>query len=383
MNYEKININLLRKVKINALNKYECIVLLNKVNGQFINNLRSNNIDYKYFSFINAVALNVDYSQLDSYSTNSEVQYITTQSIVSTDILKSKEVLNTIPFYKSDIYGKINVAVIDTGIGFLPDFCIPRVRIIKFVDLINNKKEPYDDNGHGTFVSGVICGNGLISGKKYMGIAPEANIIAIKALDKSGETGAFKILEAMQWIYDNYELYDIKVVCMSFGSEPLSTEDPLVLGVESLWKCGIVVVVAGGNSGPKPMTIKSPGVSEKVITVGGLDDGRGNLEGKFKVAPFSSRGPTEFGPKPDILAPSINIISNAKKIVGGKGYTKMSGTSVATPMIAGICALILQKYPYLTVSQVKNYIKNCGVSIGDSYNNEGSGYFRTGGTKNG
>ena len=277
-------------------------------------------------------------------------------------------------FYKDKIYGQgITVAIIDTGIEPHLDFTMPKYRIKKFIDLIGNQSMPYDDNGHGTFVAGVLLGNGLVSNKKYMGIAPCCDIIAIKALDKSGESGSFKVLDAMQWIYNNHLKYNIKVVCMSFGSEPLNNNDPLSLGVEALWRQGITVVVAAGNSGPDAKTIKSPGINSRVITVGGIHDGRDGET--LKIADFSSRGPAGQFYKPDIVAPSVDIVGNNRELVNGKGYITMSGTSVATPIIAGICALILQRYPKFSPEQVKKYLIKCGEPITGNRNDEGFGLF--------
>ncbi|MGN1227965.1 MAG: S8 family serine peptidase, partial [Christensenellales bacterium] len=194
----------------------------------------------------------------------------------------------------------------------------------------------------------------------------------IKALDKSGEASTFKVLDAMQWVYDNRKKYNIKVVCMSFGSEPLERNDPLSGGVESLWRSGIVVVVAGGNSGPKHETIKSPGINQKAITVGGAEIVGDDV---FEVPSFSSRGPAKGFFKPDILAPAVEVISNNNAIVDGKAYTRMSGTSVATPIIAGVCALLCQKFPNIRPEQVKSFILRHGKSMGYGRNVEGFGLF--------
>ena len=277
-------------------------------------------------------------------------------------------------FYNQNFYGNNQtIAIIDTGINPHLDFVVPKNRIIKFVDLINNKNFPYDDNGHGTFVASIACGNGLKSGKKFCGVAPMANIVCIKALESTGETGAYKILEAMQWIFDNKIKYNIKVVCMSFGSSPIDKNDPLVVGAEALWNAGIVVVCAAGNSGPEMSTIKSPGVSTKIITVGGVDDHRDEYGGfvfeNFEVADFSSRGPAYNYFKPDVVCPAVNIVG--ADYLGD--YIKMSGTSVATPMIAGACLLMLNTNNKLSPNQIKvKLIKNC-KKISSNYNNDGFG----------
>ena len=267
----------------------------------------------------------------------------------------------------------VTIAFIDTGINKHIDFCLGKNRIIVFKDFVNNYDTIYDDNGHGTFVTGVAGGSGYLSNKSLKGIAPNCNIISLKALDQKGEANALTILEAMQWVYDNHKKYNIKVVCMSFGSEPLGNKDPIMKGAEGLWNQGVCVVTAGGNSGPTSNTIKSPGISKKIITVGGLNDHRkadGSFdENFFEVAKFSSRGPALGKIKPDIIAPSVDIVSCSH--LGG--YKKMSGTSVATPMVAGICALIYEKYPNVMPDQIKRYLLQNAKAINSSRFAQGFG----------
>ena len=375
--FSKICPELLKVVSLNCKEKdyyNDCIVYsddflkLKKEVSKITNQI------YEY-PFIKAIGVRLSYNQIIKCAKVSIVKFISKQTKVSAQIDVSKKILTLDNFYNKGIFGKdVTMAIIDTGINSHLDFVTPKNRIIKFVDLINKKTYPYDDNGHGTFVAGVACGNGLVSNKKYSGIAPQANIISIKALEKNGETGAYKILEAMQWVYDNKNKYNIRVVCMSFGSTPLDNQDPLIVGAEALWNLGIVVVAAAGNSGPDNITIKSPGYSNKIITVGGLDDKR-RPDGSFKaelfdIAKFSSRGPAGQYFKPDVVAPSVNIVgvANNKEL-----YTVMSGTSVATPMIAGICCLILSKYPLLTPDQLKvRLLRSCKEITGDK-NKEGFG----------
>jgi len=376
MKTKKIDKNLIKSQVLNNEDIYvDCLLYLSNI--KYASSLADNfccEIFHTY-KFINAIGVKVESKYLSEIVKCDYVKYISSASRVFAQINTSKNIMNIDAFHSRGILGKGKcVAIIDTGIQPMPDFCIPRNRIRKFVDLIAQKDMPYDDNGHGTFVSGVVAGNGLISNGVYSGVAPSCEIVSIKALDSHGEASAFKILEAMQWIYNNYHKYGINVVCMSFGSEPLEKNDPLVMGAEMLWKCGVVVVVASGNSGPNESTIKSPAISNRVITVGGLDDGR-NSDGMYKVADFSSRGPAGNFFKPDILAPAKDIISNNNHLVGGKAYTTMSGTSVATPMIAGVCLLLLQTYPYLSPEQVKGYILKCGNRITNNRNKEGFGYF--------
>ena len=265
--------------------------------------------------------------------------------------------------------------MIDTGIFPHLDFTMPTNKILKFVDLINNRDEPYDDNGHGTFISGVIAGGGTVN-PNFVGIDPQTKLISIKALDKNGETGASTILNAMQWVYDHKDEYNIKIVCMSFGSIPLGKNDPLKLGAEMLWDSGIVVVSAAGNSGPTPETIRSPGSSSKIITVGALDDHRENNLPRynlFSVADFSSRGPIFNNYKPDMITSGVNINGLNNDIINGF-YTRMSGTSVSTPMVVGIVSLLLKRFPNFTPDQIKKYLIDSCTPITGDRNSEGFGW---------
>ncbi|MEG1948587.1 MAG: S8 family peptidase, partial [Clostridia bacterium] len=289
------------------------------------------------YPFIQALSITISSSKVLTFAKYDDIIFLSPQTKVSTLVNVSKNVLN---FKNSCSNNEITTAIIDTGISPHLDFTLGKNRISKFVDLINGKDAPYDDNGHGTFVAGVLAGSGIVSNKKYSGFAPQTNLIIVKALNEKGEANATKILDAMQWIYENAEKQKIKVVCMSFGSEPLGFSDPIMKGAEALWHKGIFVVCAGGNSGPDFATIKSPGTSSKVITVGGLDDGRvdGQIDKlKYKIADFSSRGPSLGKNKPDVVAPAVKIISCCNKSF----YTELSGTSVSTPMIAGIAVNIL------------------------------------------
>lgn len=332
---------------------------------------------YHEYPFIGAIGVSLSQKQIIKFARTTVVGFIAKQTKVTTQVNIAKKIMNVDKVTDNKLGADVTVAVIDTGINPHLDFCVPQNRIVKFVDLVSNKTVSYDDNGHGTYVASIVCGNGVAGAKKYSGISPKTKIVAIKALDNSGETGAYKILEAMQWISDNHKKYNIRVVCMSFGASPLGKNDPLVVGAESLWNLGIVVVAAAGNSGPENYTIKAPGFSSKIITVGGFDDKRdenGNFEfASFKIASFSSRGPAGMYFKPDLIAPAVDITGAGFDETTGNFYIKMSGTSVATPMIAGICCLIISKYPYITPDQLKVRLLRGCKSLTHNKNEEGFG----------
>jgi serine protease AprX len=290
----------------------------------------------------------------------------------------------------NDVTGEgVNIAIIDTGVYPHEDL---NGRITGFVDFINNRTDPYDDNGHGTHCAGDAAGDGSASGGLYKGSAPRANIIGIKALDKNGAGSLATIIEGVQWCLDYNETTTddpIHIISMSLGASAQQfeneTDDPLVQIVNEAWHAGIVVVAAAGNSGPEPTTIASPGISRTILTVGALDDRDTADRTDDDVADFSSRGPTIYGiEKPDILAPGVDITSlrspNSSLAKSQKGdesadYITLSGTSMATPICAGIIALMIEVNPDLTPDEVKEKIKN-GVDLWDDRdpNIYGAGY---------
>ena len=356
---------------LNINDSLECVLYAHnfkRLYSYLINNFK----EIYPIPFISAFVVKLNYKNIFSLSSLNTVKYITEATKVSALINVANKILKTEDKLISNT--NFSVAIIDTGIFPHMDFVVPQNRIIKFVDFINGGEVPYDDNGHGTFVSGVIAGGGTVN-PKYVGINPNTNIISIKALDKNGETGASTILNAMQWVYDNKNTYNIKIVCMSFGSVSIGKNDPLKLGAEMLWDSGIVVVSAAGNSGPSSETIRSPGSSSKIITVGALDDHRiGDIPQYelFSVADFSSRGPINNNYKPDMITSGVNI--NGLSNIPNQFYTIMSGTSVSTPMVAGVVSILLQNNPGLTPDQVKRkLITSCTPITGDR-NSEGFGW---------
>ena len=380
LNLKKIDPSLLYKVKkqSNLMDKINCVIYTSSINKtiDYIKNSNCGEIKSEY-PFINALGVTLNLEDLSKISNYKHLEYITSSTKVFTQVNVSKKVSNLQTLEQEGLTGKdICVAIIDTGVKPHLDFVMPRNRIVCFKDFVNKKEFPYDDNGHGTFVASVLGGNGLVSGGKFNGIAPNVNIISLKALDEKGETGAFTILEAMQWVFDNKEKYNIKVVCMSFGSNPLGNTDPLKLGAETLWDNGVIVVAAAGNSGPERASIKSPGISSKIITVGALDDCRNEKgefnEKNFKIADFSSRGPAFRFYKPDLIASGVNLCAACHNFEND--YTTMTGTSVATPIIAGTCALLCEKYKKITPLQIKSLLIQNTKPLTKDKNKEGFGY---------
>lgn len=237
----------------------------------------------------------------------------------------------------------VTLCVLDTGVAPHSDLSIPRDRIVAFEDRIAGRGFPYDDNGHGTFVAGVAAGRGVLSGGRLQGVAPAADIVGVKVIEASGETGTFKILEGMQWLFDNCARLGVRVVCMSFGADPVDSADPLKAGAEMLVRRGVTVVCAAGNSGIGGL--KSPGISPDVITVGAVDE-------NLKVADFSSTGVYHGVRRPDLYAQGVRV----KGLDAGGTYSFMSGTSVSAPYVAGACCLLHQRFGRLPPRDCKRLI---------------------------
>ena len=268
---------------------------------------------------------------------------------------------------KSFYTGKgIGVCILDTGIYEHIDFT---GRVWAFYDFLAFKRRPYDDNGHGTHVAGLVAGDGTASMGKYRGAAPGCGIISLKVLDRYGTGSQDDVLRALRWIRENRQQYRIRVVNISVGTTCNSKRNHarLLESVEQLWDEGVVVVTAAGNQGPRPGSITAPGSSKKVITVGSSD----LLEGRSAI---SGRGPTaECVCKPDIVAPGNKIMS----CVPGKPYSYgvKSGTSMSTPLVTGAIACALEKNPALTNTDIKTMLMNSADDMGLPQNLQGWGKF--------
>jgi len=322
------------------------------------------------YPFLNVFGIQIEDADLLKLSNYQWVEYVSSVQTASVFLHKSRQDLDINDLHRMGLQGqKVCIAIIDTGCYPHLDFVGGHNRVKFFKDFIRDKKVMYDDNGHGTFVTGVLGGSGLVQNGKYRGVAPACDLVVLKALNQNGETQAFTILNAMQWIVDNHKKYNIKIVCMSFGSIPLDRNDPLIAGAKVLWENGIVVVCASGNDGPEPKTIRSPGACPNVITVGSSDIVK-DLS-NIKVALFSSRGPSFNYVKPDIIAPGVNIVSTHNS---PKFYTKMTGTSVSTPFVAGMCALILSQNQFLSPNFIKSLLMASALEVNEDKNACGSGF---------
>ncbi len=258
----------------------------------------------------------------------------------------------------------VTVAVLDTGIDNLPDFA---GRLIGGVDLTGGGNAYHDGYGHGTFVAGLVAGNGASSGGQYVGEAPGANLVAIKVAGASGTTDMATVISGVQWAINNERAYGIKVLNMSLGFQPVDSTvtNPVDRAVEAAWNSGITVVTSAGNAGPFNGTILSPGDDPLAITVGALDDNATPSPGDDTMTTFSSVGPTspDGRAKPDLVtsgrsvvslaAPGSTINNGYPSARIGAGNFVGSGTSFSTAIASGAAALVLADNPGATPDQVK------------------------------
>jgi serine protease AprX len=274
----------------------------------------------------------------------------------------------------------IGVAIIDSGVDKHSDFG-QRVKWQgSFTDLSSNVTDLY---GHGTHVAGIIGGDGSLSYGDYAGMAPGADIYGLKIADGGGMAYESDVVSAMQWVYDNKDFYNIRIVNLSLNSTVESSyhNSPMSAAAEILWFNGIVVVASVGNIREGMTynpTLASPAHDPFIITVGATDEMGSGRTRDDQIATFSAFGTTLDGfTKPDIYAPGKDIVSplsmkstwddlDPSRCQMNCQYFRLSGTSMAAPIVTGTVALLLQDEPGLTPDQVKYRLLDTAGSIKDS-----------------
>ena len=253
---------------------------------------------------------------------------------------------------QGDSAAGVNVAVLDTGIDPLPDFAS---RLLPGVDLSGEGNPHQDSYGHGTFVAGLIAGNGASSNGLYKGEAPAAGLVPVKVAGASGQTDLATVIAGVGWVIAHHVSENIDVLNMSLGAMPIESTlvNPLDQAVERAWQAGIVVVVSAGNGGPFNGTILSPGDDPLVITVGSLDDQGAASSSGDTMSSFSAVGPTnpDGWIKPDLVTSGQSVVSlrapgstvdeqNPSARIGSSNFVG-SGTSFSSAITSGAAALLL------------------------------------------
>ena len=253
----------------------------------------------------------------------------------------------------------VTVALIDTGAD--SDHEALAGKILAFKDFVNNQTSAYDDNGHGTH-----CAS-LIAGKMGTGVAPGADLVVVKVMDRSGACYTSDALKALDWCLENKDLYGIRVISFSVGGEnPSEGVSLLDEACNKMVQEGMVMCVAAGNSGPDDSSIVIPGDAENVITVGAVD-----ISGEiFKL---SSRGPTANGEiKPDLVAQGVDVVSALAWSKNGK--SSVSGTSMAVPQVSGAAAVLEEADEDLDPADVKRVLLKTADDLGPPGQDNTYGY---------
>jgi serine protease AprX len=308
----------------------------------------------------------------------------------------------------------VGVAIIDSGVSAWHDdltgvgnYPYGNQRVLNFMDFVGGQTTPYDDNGHGTHVAGIVAGNGYDSAGGKLGIAPDSNLVVLKVLDEMGNGTISGIIAALDYAIANKDTYNIRVINMSVGAGVFESyeTDPLTLAAKRAVDAGIVVVAAAGNMGRNAAgalqygAITAPGNAPWVLTVGASSTSGTIRRSDDTMAAYSSRGPTavDFLAKPDLVAPGTGIVSlaspnslmyqtKASALLPGSTstaympYLSLSGTSMASPVVAGSVALMLEANPALTPNLVKAILQyTAQVYPGYDYLTEGAGFLNTSG----
>jgi serine protease AprX len=347
---------------------------------------------------INGAAFTVKGNSVAALAKDSSVAYISLDRTVwgtaTVTDLYDQAVLAPYAWSKNFTGSGIGVAVIDSGITAGRDFTLANgtgSRIVYNQNFASGPNTAADLYGHGTHVAGILAGNGMNSRganfrKTFVGIADNASLINLRVLDQNGAGRDSAVIAAIEKAISLKSKYNIRVINLSLGRAVYEGYklDPLCQAVEAAWKAGIVVVVAAGNEGRNDSahtdgygTIAAPGNDPYAITVGAMKPLGTSTRADDLIASYSSKGPTllDHVVKPDIVAPGNlmisvlasssatlvkaspeNVVALSSYTGNGKGtasYFTLSGTSMATQVVSGAIALLLQKNGSLTPDQVK------------------------------
>ncbi len=278
----------------------------------------------------------------------------------------------------------VGVALIDTGITPVEGLD-GAGQLVNGPDLSFDGTSPslryLDENGHGTFMAGIIAGRdpAAVSGRyagdsaDFLGIAPDAHIINVKVAGANGAVDVSQVLAAIDWVVEHRydEGFNIRVLNLSFGTDSSQSYllDPLAYAAEVAWHQGIVVVASVGNQGAGASRVSDPAIDPYVIAVGASQPG---FAGGFSVAPFSSHGNATRSP--DLIAPGTSVVSLADpgSVIAdqyastgavGTRFFRGSGTSQAAAMVSGLAALLVQEHPRATPDQIKALLTSTAAPV--------------------
>jgi serine protease AprX len=344
--YEKRN----EKFEVEEFDEFESLV--NQDIESLIEDLKQEQAFEEHLTLGEAVVANLTPAQIQKFAQQSNIVRLEADKPLKLELDQSAVTVGLVNARTQGIVGTgrgVIIAVLDGEVDINHPDLKGRV-----VHKRNYTSEPWGNpHSHGTHVAGIIAGNG----SQYKGMAPEAIIWSYKLLPSEATNSGqgFKGADAIEDVIKDMK-EGVKIANCSWGvPTELDGTNVWAKTAERATKLGLVLVKSAGNNGPEPGTLTSPADAFGDVIVVGASSHDGT-----QVMPFSSRGPTaDNRPKPDILAPGEQIVST----VPGGGYQKMSGTSMASPHIAGISALLLERNPKLEPWQIKKILMESAKSL--------------------
>jgi serine protease AprX len=331
---------------------------------------------------VDAVATHVNATQLAALQANANVSvapdadlHPTGDSYGVADVDTHIAALDPGPELAPDGGDGVAVALIDTGVADTPD--LKGARLVRSPDF-SGEGDGIDHYGHGTFMAGLIAGDGSASAgsrPRHVGVAPGATVVAIKVAAADGSSSVSRVIAGIGWAVTHRDVYDIRVMNLSFGVDvPMPYHaNPLAAAAEAAWASGIVVVAAAGNSGANNVT--SPGDDPYVITAGAADT-RGTATTTDDVVPsWSGNESFKNYAKPEIVAPGVSVTS--LRAPGstidrlhpegrvGTAYFRGTGTSMSTALVTGAAALLVADHPGATPDDVKGALVSTAKTTAD------------------
>ncbi|MCY6485259.1 S8 family serine peptidase [Clostridium aestuarii] len=371
----KLDINLKNCIKNKLYKNYRVIVHCKSLQNKIEKKLNSYGCQIiRSIPSIGCISSNLSPNIIERIIEYPEVDYITFDNYA---LLcgKSIEKANGITFSsKYKLTGKgICIGIVDTGVYPHPDLKKPFNKISNFLDIVNNLSYSYDDNGHGTFISGLICSSGYCSEGLYKGIAENSNIYMIKAFNHLGRGYISDILSAIEILINESKKYNIKILCLPF--ETVDYDEHTLTLFSNLFEKAIeknmIILVPSGHNSNVENSMRGISLLKNCITIGGID-----TTSNKKAYTGSSFGPCGKLKKPNLSAACVDICSlnsdlsyiserNGHKLYPHPietPYTCYSGTSCATAYISGLCALLYENNPDLTYKDILSLLNiSCDI----------------------
>jgi subtilisin family serine protease len=325
-------------------------------------------VDFVYSRALKGFSATIPQARLNQVKNDNRVQFVSEDNTVEAFAQTTPTGISRIKAPANTNKGTgIGVAVIDTGIDLThPDL---QANIIASKSCIRGKKNANDDNGHGSHVAGTIAALNNTAG--VVGVAPEAKLIAVKVLNSSGSGSWSSVICGIDWVTANAATYNIKVANMSLGGSGSSDNncgntngDALHKAICNSTNAGVTYTVAAGNSGANANTFVPAAYNDTLITVSALADSDGQSGGAGAATAYGADDTfasfSNYGSVVDLGAPGVSIYSTWM----GGGYNTISGTSMASPHVAGAAALYIKSHPGSTWSQVRNGLIIAAEALG-------------------